>query len=357
MPVIRASALALFIGMLITAPASATVLASFEYLGTVVFADPPTPAPPDLNNFPVGGASNNGGISDIDTGIEDFSARVGFGQVTPQLSYGSGAVAAGGVTEVRSRTQVELVITNDSADSRNAVWNFLIFAGGAGLNTPDFSSAGCDAFAIDQCDAWRDDLNGADVGPGDSASVNFSVVLDSSAGTETLFSGDIGVTGEAGAGVSFTQNFSAGFALDNFGLSNLDFSWDQTLVEQALGLFAPGETKTLTFITESVASSTGSCDNNGPIYLDCVTAYAGYGDPPGGGGRVMYRSASSVPVYPTLPPDFSNGQVIFTNLDGSNPVADPPQGPNPGAGVPAPATSLLLLAGLWPVLRSRRRRG
>ncbi len=361
MAIIHRSTLALAIAMSCAVPASASVIASFSYIGEVVFAPGAGSPVAPLNAFPTDGASNIAGF-DLDDGPLGFAARVGYGEVTPTFGFGSGAVAAGDVTQVRSQTIVELKITNDSAVQRLADWQFLIFAGGVGLNTPDFSSPGCSAFAIDQCDAWLSNLAGGDIGVGDTARVNFSVVMSSLAGNETLFAGELGVAGQAGSGVGLTADFSPGFSLAGFDQKGVEYSWDQTLVEYALGLFEPGEMKTLTFVTESFASSTGFCDSigdgMGSGYKDCVTAFAGYGDPPGGGGRRLYRKKGQTPPPPpTVPPDFPGSLVNFIDIDGGNPTSEAPEGMNPPTTpAPAPATSLLLLLGLASLQCQRRRR-
>lgn len=350
---ITAGVLALVMGLVTVIPAQAGVISSFQYLGQVTFEF--GPVVPDLNDFPAGGANNVSGNFEVDAGEDQaFASRVGFGQTTPQLAYGAGAVAAGSV-EVRSRTQVTLEITNDSALERTADWQFLIFAGGAGLNTPDFTAANCDINSIDQCGTWRNDLTDEDVGQGDLASVNFSAELeDATPGTQTLFSGEIAVAGKDDDATTFTQNFD-GVALNGLAESNLEYSWGETLLEKSLGIFGAGETKTLTFITDTIASATGACFETSY----CVTGFAGFGDPPGGGGRVMYRLAPSDPFSGLLPADVFNGQVVFTDPTGATePEVDIPEAQTPPGVVPIPGTALLLLAGLWPALSfGRRRRG
>ena len=348
------STLAATLGIALVSPASASVIATFDYFGSATFGG--APQTPDLTQFPAGGASNVAGSLDIDVGFRGHSSRVGFGQVDPVISYGSGAIAAGDVTEVRSRTRMDLVITNDTGIQRDSDWQFLIFAGAAGLNTPDFSSQGCTTAALDQCDAWRNNLSSEDVGVGDSVLTTFSVELTDSGGTSTLFSGAIGVEGLGSGFVNLTESFT-NVALDDFSRSGLNYSWSQTLVNYSLGLFDIGEEKTLTFITETVASSTGSCDDEGPSFGECNTAYGGFGDPPGSGGIVMYRSASSV-TYPTVPATFPNAQVVFVDPAGNeDPVEQPPTGTNPPTGtLPEPSAALLFLIGFAPLLASRRTR-
>ena len=92
------STLAVVVGIAVVSPASASVIATFDYFGSATFGG--APQTPDLNTFPAGGASNVAGSFEIDTSrFQGFSSRVGFGQVNPVLSYGAGAIAAGDVSK------------------------------------------------------------------------------------------------------------------------------------------------------------------------------------------------------------------------------------------------------------------
>lgn len=324
--------------------ASASVIVTFDYSATA-FAKgtPEADFTIMLNSFPTGGSQGVSGAFDVDTGVNDFASVVGFGQTEPALSYGAGAVAAG-TANAAAQTVTTFHITNDDTVARNGVWSFLIYNGGVGFANADLDN--CNPGALESCDAYGPAPSS--LANGETAETAFSIELSDSSGVQTLLGGSAMVTS---AGASFSGDFDQ---LQNFGLASGNqffYLWDETIITQSLGLFAPGETKILTFTSTNSVVSDGGCDEG------CTAGLAGFGDPPGNdGGIVMYRSFVSQNSFPTIPPDFINGAVIFDNDIIEQPVAGAPPAP-PMGDIPAPGAIVFVLMGISGLYAARRRTG
>ncbi|GAB4525427.1 MAG: hypothetical protein Tsb0010_09100 [Parvularculaceae bacterium] len=321
--------------------ASASVIVTFDYSASAFASgSPPEDFTIMLNSFPTGGAQGVSGAFDIDTGVNDFASVVGFGQTEPALSYGAGAVAAG-TANASAQTTTTFQITNDDTVARNGVWSFLIYNGGVGFANADLDN--CTPGALESCDTYG--AAPSFLANDEVAETAFSIELSDSTGVQTLLGGVATVTN---AGASFTGDFDQ---LQNFGLASGNqffYLWDETIITQSLGLFAPGETKILTFTSTNSVVSDGGCDEG------CTVGLAGFGDPPGNdGGIVMYRSFVSQSTFPTIPPNFINGAVIFDNDIIEAPVAGAP----PMGEVPAPGAIVFVLLGISGLYAARRRTG
>ena len=276
----------------------------------------------NINNF--GPGFPPGGVFRSDDGSEgstSFGTITGSGADSPVFTFSNGATAAGDTT-ANSTTTVTVEITNDEAFAQQITWNFLIFAGGLGIVEPDFdASTSCNAFQIDLCDVY----SAPSGSHGASASLEFGVALD---GT-SIFSGNLFVD-DAGNTINFD-----GISLMNFGATpgnSQYFRWEDTTFSQDLGIFAPGETKTLTFFTSVAVAATLSdgCFFDIDLGTRCpAVAQAGYGDPDGMNGGIITRSFS-----------------LLTPMSGTI-QSDP-------AAVPVPGAVWLFLTGLGGVFGARR---
>ncbi len=218
-----------------------------------------------------------GGVARVADPSFNYAATVGAGAANPFI-FAVGAASAGKASADASVT-VTIDITNDTGVASDGSFSALIFAGAVGVANPDFTSASCAKTAIESCGKF---LSGTtSINPGEAASLDFSALLDGA----LLYGGSIAVNS---AGKSAT--FSNGFSLTGFGPdaanANL-FSWADTLISGvSLGVFAPGETKTLTFlVSASVATAAGfGCKL---VAYNCPLALSGFGDPPPGNGGVI----------------------------------------------------------------------
>jgi hypothetical protein len=224
----------------------------------------------------------SGGVGTVNDPRTSWASVVGQGQEDPFL-YLAGAAAAGNASAA-SNVTVTLQITNDTGVRSSGSLGALIFAGATGIANPNFADPSCLRTAIHSCASF---LPGTPkIQPGQSAAVDFSATLND--GT-TLFGGSILVDS-----TTKSATFSPGFSLSGFGAdpanANL-FTWDETLLlDLSLGIFAPGETKTLTYLVASQAMTVGQC---ALVPLDCPLALSGFGDPPPGSGGVIIVPSSA----------------------------------------------------------------
>lgn len=266
-----------------------------------------------------------GGVLRADDPRFNYSVAVGAGTTNP-INFAAGAAAAGDKASASSNLTVTIQITNDTGVASTATMGALIYAGGVGIANPNFNSATCTTAAIEACGSFLP--GSSSVGAGDMASLSFSAALD---GTE-LYGGAISVDSAAKV-----ANFSSGFGLTGFGVdpinSNL-FSWqDTTLSGIDLGVFAVGETKTLTFLVAAkAATSTLLCR---VAINSCPIALAGFGDPPPGNGGVIITSQFAALMAPSFTFAFR---------------------PAPPVEVPLPPAALLFGGGLAMLGAARRRR-
>jgi len=308
---VLAACLAVSLAWAAAAPASATVVVSYDFSGTANAGGNIQSA----NDFPTSdNAQRVSGFVDIDTGVvSDFASLVGFGSDDP-IAFLSGAAATGQSTATTT-LRVTIDITNDNAFATEFSWDGLIYSGGVGIAQPDFNSPGCSLLAIDACDAFSNPFFST-LNADDSASLMFMASLD---GTE-LFSGDVSVDFDNGATSSFN-----GIALDGFGLDAQNasfFSWDQTLFSQSLGVFGAGETKTLEFLIVATvaADSFSQCNVQQPD--TCLFSLSGFGDPPTGegGGTTIGGGGLSRAVFfsiaPTDPPEIPVPGAVWLFLTG-----------------------------------------
>ena len=254
--------------------AQAAVVTTFSFSGQGSAGANNTAA---FNAFPAGG------VGTVNDPQFNWASIIGQGQENPFL-YLAGAATAGNAS-ASSNVTVTLQITNDTGVRGTGSLGALIFAGATGIASPNFADPSCLRTAIESCGSF---LSGTPaIQPGQSASVDFSAIL--SDGT-TLFGGSILVDS-----TTKSASFSPGFALSGFGPDPANgnlFTWDETiLLGLSLGVFEPGQTKTLTYLVSSQAMTVGQC---ALAPFACPLALSGFGDPPPGNGGVIIVPQSSL---------------------------------------------------------------
>ena len=266
LPIIAAAAFA-GASVLASSPALAAIMVTYDYSATAS-ADSNSGS---LNDFPATGVERVNGPPDIDTQVpRSFSSLVGAGSDSP-INFTTGVASAGNAS-ASSDLRVRVAITNDTGSRATFDWNAVIFAGGVGYATPNFTSAGCGIAAIENCDSFGSFTGARD---GYNASMQFQALLDNN----ELFSGDIRVNEDVS-----TASFN-NIALDGFGLeaNNSSFyQWEETNYTQSLGEFANGETKILEFLVSASVASSNFLDCSPNSFENCYISLAGFGDPPGG---------------------------------------------------------------------------
>lgn len=260
--------------LVLAASAQAAVVTTFSFSGQGSAGAGNTGS---FNAFPVGG------VATVNDPQFNWASVVGQGQENPFL-YLAGAATAGNAS-ASSNVTVTLEITNDTGVVSSGSLGALIFAGATGIANPNFADPSCLRTAIESCASF---LPGTPaIVPGQSAAVDFSATL--SDGT-TLFGGSILVDS-----TTMSASFSPGFLLSGFGPDPANgnlFTWDETLLlNLSLGIFEPGQTKTLTYIVASRAMTVGQC---ALTPFACPLAMSGFGDPPpGNGGVIIVPSAAT----------------------------------------------------------------
>ncbi|MEQ1930424.1 MAG: hypothetical protein ABL957_07805 [Parvularculaceae bacterium] len=277
-----AAAFACVASMALAAEAEAALVISFNYNGaaTVGGVTSNLSGTTSVNN-----AARYFGPPDSDYGnaIRDRASLINFADDSPFVFAAGGATQ--GTASAEGKLTVTVDITNDTGVAQEYLWQGLIYSGGVGFAMPQlFNGAGCTQNAIESCDAFTN--TPFTVGSAEFASLTFAAAI---AGVD-LFSGAMGVS-DTGASSTFN-----GIALNGFGTAanNANFlEWDETTFMRSLGVFAAGETKTLTFeIVASMTTLRGFCTSQ--TDPDCLLAMAGFGDPPGGdSGGVSQNSGGS----------------------------------------------------------------
>ena len=265
--------------LVLAAPAHAAVVTTFSFSGQGSAGASNTGS---FNAFPAGG------VARVNDPQFNWASIIGQGQENPFL-YLAGAATAGNAS-ASSNVTVTLDITNDSNVTSSGSLGALIFAGATGIANPNFADPSCVRTAIESCASF---LPGTpELAPGQSASVDFAATL--SDGT-TLFGGSIQVDS-----TSKSATFAPGTTLANFGPDPANgnlFTWDETLLlGLSLGIFEPGQTKTLTYTVASRAMTVGQC---ALTPFACPLALSGFGDPPPGNGGVIIvpRAASAFAAF------------------------------------------------------------
>ena len=162
----------------------------------------------------------------------------------------------------------------------------------------------------------------------------------------TLFGGSILVDS-----TTMSASFSPGLALSGFGPDPANgnlFTWDDTtLLGLSLGVFQPGQTKTLTYLVSSQAMTVGQCTLTP---FACPLALTGFGDPPPGNGGVIIvpnsAAASSFSAF-SLSGNTSSGRSPFSLFSVSF---------KPASEVPLPPAIFLFGAGLAALGGAMKRR-
>lgn len=253
--------------------ASAAVVSTFSFSGQATAGQDSG----STNSFPAGG------VFRIEDPVLNFAAAIGQGSPDPFI-YAAGAASAGKAS-ANSNVIVSLQITNDTGDSAVGSLSGLIFPGAVGIANPDFTNASCTTAAIEACGAFLDGT--PRLHAGEAASVDFSATLDGA----LIFGGSIGVS-NAGMSSAFT-----GVSLNGFGISPANgnlFTWQETIFSNlSLGTFAPGETKTLSFLVSASVATNGLFGCTG-VAFGCPLALAGFGDPPPGNGGVIVGGGNSL---------------------------------------------------------------
>ncbi|MEZ5921848.1 MAG: hypothetical protein R3C60_10910 [Parvularculaceae bacterium] len=339
--------------LLLFSTASASVVSIFSYSGEAAAGQ----STATTNSFPAGGA-----LRVQDTG--SYAAAIGQGTANPFL-YAAGAAAAGN-SSATSNVLVRLEITNDTGAAANASLSGLIFAGAVGVANPNFSDPACSTTAIDACGVFFDGTPPLNIG--ESALVEYSATLDGA----SIFGGSIGVS-NAGMSSSFT-----GVTLNNFGVNPLNgnlFSWDETTFSDlSLGVFAPNETKTLSFLVSAVVATNGMFGCSPATPFGCPLALAGFGDPPPGNGGVIIGggaglraagtaslAASTLNTTNNTPVNSGTGGLVIRPFSGNSSFLQVSFAPtSPPNTIPAPSAVYLFglgIAGLAFSLGRRKKNG
>ncbi|GAC15635.1 PEP-CTERM sorting domain-containing protein [Aliiglaciecola lipolytica] len=275
-------------------------------------------------------------------------------------SYGSQALSV-------SRTVVDISFENTGSTSIRPTLNSQITPAGLGIYV-----SGCGGRDLRTCEL-RDDGDydwqdvGNEVAPGEAAVgsyFDFKVV----SGEDVLFELTGGLSliiGENGNPNTIVQDFDG---VENF-LTNfrqtspegteqqISFDWEATdfLVEFPEWLtLDPGETGTLSYITEVTTFSNAFCYGEGRTA--CPIAFGAFGDPIGRGGSSGSRPPESerqlfatqtlpdsvingidIGLYEFNIPSFENGEIGFKAISGP--------GITPSVSVPEPTTITLLMLG------------
>lgn len=328
-------------GAIMTGSASAAVVTTFGYSGQAVAGS----ASGATTSFPTGG------VLRVEDPLANFAALIGLGAENPFI-YAAGAAAAGG-SAAQSNVVVSLQITNDTGDSAVASLAGLIFPGAVGIANPDFTDPSCSTAAIEACSVFLDGTRALNAG--ETASVDYSATLDGA----VIFDGSISV---AAAGMSST--FS-GVALNGFGVSPANgnlFTWQETTFSGlSLGVFLPGETKTLTFLVAASVATNGRFGCASAPFA-CPLALAGFGDPPPGNGGVIIGGGSTSRIAAfesTQTTPSGSGGLVIRPFTGSSPFFSVSFSPTMPSPVPIPGAVYLFglgVAGLG-VMRRRAKGG
>lgn len=265
----------------------------------------------------------SGGVGVVNDPQFNWASIIGQGQENPFL-YLAGAATAGKAS-ASSNVTVTLQITNDTGVESVGSLGALIFAGAVGIANPNFADPSCLRTAIESCASF---LPGTPaLLAGQSAAVDFSATLDD--GT-TLFGGSILVDS-----TTMSATFSPGLALSGFGPDPVNgnlFTWDETtLLGLSLGVFQPGQTKTLTYLVASQAMTVGQC---ALAPFACPLALSGFGDPPPGSGGVVIVPNSAL----------SSSASALTSNSATFPLFS--VGFTPTSEIPLPPAFLLFGAGI-----------
>lgn len=304
-------------GALLTGQASASVITTFSFWGDAkAGSDSAT-----FTDFAEDGAYR---VTDPD---RNFTAVLGQGALDPFI-YAAGAAVAG-YSSASANVLVSMQITNDTGFTAGGSLAGLIFPGAVGIANPDFTQPNCTTAAIEACGVFLDGT--PQLHAGESAAVTYAALLDG----QELFGGAISVSS---AGMSAT---TSGVALNGFGISPVNgnlFTWQETVFSGlSLGTFAPGETKSLSFLV-SVNVATNGLYGCSMTAFACPVALAGFGDPPPGNGGVIIDNSSAARIASAASTATSGtgGLVIkpFTGFSPSFSVnfeRDPSVVPLPGA--------------------------
>ncbi|NNE41214.1 MAG: hypothetical protein HKN14_09895 [Marinicaulis sp.] len=228
---------------------------------------------------------------------DSFATLTGLGVDDPVdgVTFANGSNAFG-EARASSNGKIEVVVKNDLGVAQQITWMGTIFEGGVGIVEANLFSEGCPIAALDQCVSYLapPSTHGA------SASMSFGASLDGA----SLYSGSLFI--DAMTMTDISSNPFSGIELENLRVSpdNPDyFWWDRTEFSVDLGIFAPGEEKTLEFFvnTSVIASGSDGCyiDFIEGSILICTGAQSGFGDPDSNGGVIMFRSLS----YTSAPAD------------------------------------------------------
>lgn len=274
------------------------------------------------------------GVAQVNDPQFHWASIIGQGREEPFL-YLAGAATAGKASAT-SNVTVTLQITNDTGVESKGSLGALIFAGAVGIANPNFADPSCVRTAIESCASF---LAGTPaINPGESAAVDFSATL--SDGT-TLFGGSILVNS-----TTKSATFSPGTALSGFGPDPINgnvFSWNETLLTNlSLGVFQPGETKTLTYLVASTAMTSVRCTL---VAFGCPLALTGFGDPPpGSGGVIIVPSSANLSSLAASSTSANTGFPLFS-------VTFTPTSP-----IPVPGALFLFPLGIAGILGVRRLR-
>ncbi|NOX94260.1 MAG: hypothetical protein GXP04_03945 [Alphaproteobacteria bacterium] len=262
---------------------------TFTYTGQTNVEGTITNVGPD---FPAGGTLRS-------NGSESNAVIAGSGANSPEFIFNNDAISVGEASGLSS-TRIVVEITNDETNAQLITWNGLIFAGGTGIIQPFLFNNDCPQNFLDACSIF--------LAPPASHQATAAMEFGAKFEGVDLFDGSIFVDD-----TTQTANFN-NIALNNLRLAPTNdqyYWWDDTNFTIDLGIFAPGETKTLEFFVAATVSSfgNGGCQFNAQqAFIDCVGAQAGFGDPDsqggigqGGGGGGLFLFSTSLPPEVPVP--------------------------------------------------------
>jgi hypothetical protein len=223
------------------------------------------------------------------------------------IAFTNGNVSGGLYSQATTSTTIDITFMNDGPQAVLPQLQSTILPAGFGMYIAD--TGGACAGDVSGCSQSLSGATLAGLLPSQSspdshyagASFSFQILSD---GQEVYsLSGAMTLDYDPLTGMTLNTDYAtAAGALSNFteiapldGLSAFGVAWDATPLVVALGdindLLAPGESRTLTYMTTVSSYTQTACQDDGV----CLVAYSAFGDPVGRGGGVASESVAFSP--------------------------------------------------------------